>query len=373
MNMGCEMDSGNDFSIILPTYNEAGNIAPMIESLSILYPNAEIIVMDDNSTDGTPEKAKCRHPPGGGVRVVVRQPEDKGLTASIMDGILLAKTPFFVVLDADFQHPPESISSLVKCLREGSDISVGVRGDKMSMLFYRKFASCGAHLMASTYLKAKGQPQTSDTMSGFFGGRTALVQDVIRKDGNKFERGGFKVLFDILRFAPKDTKIGEATFRFDGRRSGESKLDYKIVISIMRQCGIVGKFAASASIFFLMTTLGRCVAAILLGLLSTLAVILLTGEAGKAIFYNSFLSVALAIVFMLVANELIMRFTKRDVIIRGISVLAITFLCYLLNLSLFYALSEDLPAITIISTFLGLMVALSYDSVGLGILKPSPE
>ena len=72
------------FSVILPTLNEADNIVPIIETISKLYPSSKVIVVDDNSSDGTPEKVLERYPSSDRVKVIRRDPKDRGLTASIM-------------------------------------------------------------------------------------------------------------------------------------------------------------------------------------------------------------------------------------------------------------------------------------------------
>ena len=123
----------DSFSIVLPTLNESENILPMMEALDRLYPNAGIIVVDDHSKDGTADIALEYGKRRANVQVVRRDPDDRGFTASIVDGIMHATTKYFVVLDSDFQHPPESIAGLVKELMNGSDMAIGVRQDKMEL------------------------------------------------------------------------------------------------------------------------------------------------------------------------------------------------------------------------------------------------
>ncbi len=297
----------DEFTLILPTLNEVDNIGPMIDTLSKLYPSAHIIIVDDSSTDGTTKVAMDHADNSGKVEVIVRNPVDRGLTSSIMDGIMNTKTRFFVVLDSDFQHPPTSIKDIMTSFMDGNDLVIGVREDKENLPFLRELASDGAQGIAKLYLTVKGQPKTRDTMSGFFGGRTELVQKVIRENSERFEGKGFKALFDILKFAPKDIKIGEILFKFNPRRGGESKLNSRIVISILRQCGIVGRGLATTSTFLLMTPWGRLMAATLLGLnYRTFVLITMTGGnawTGTFTFYT-LLSLVLAIVLMVMTSEL---------------------------------------------------------------------
>jgi len=116
-------------SIILPTYNEAGNIVPLIEAIdrAITLPH-EIIVVDDHSPDGTSQLvqeviASGRLP---GVRLETRM-ADRGLTKSLWRGIELAHGDTIVWMDCDFSMPPAKIPELLQKIREGFDIAVGSR------------------------------------------------------------------------------------------------------------------------------------------------------------------------------------------------------------------------------------------------------
>ena len=361
------MESGwartNSFSIILPTLNEGDNIVPMLETLVGLYPKASILVMDDNSKDGTAQKAMDFAAKGHDVTVVQRDPKDKGLTASIFDGIEHAKTDFFVVMDSDFQHPPTSVGDLVQKIHEGSDMAIGVREDKVELSSARMMASWAANAMASSYLRWKGQPRSTDIMSGFFAGRTKLCQDIISKNGPKFERKGFKGLFDLLKFLPKDAKISEVTFKFNCRRSGESKLSSTIIISIMRQCGIWGKSLAAFTTFFFIKIYGRYLAALCLGLLFTFGVLDLTNTVLTNDMINSMLlAIFLSISYLVMANYLLSKVGRRDGIVQGAKLVFTGFSGYLIGLYAFYWVFADITQVQMLSIFLGFGIGFLWDS-----------
>jgi dolichol-phosphate mannosyltransferase len=116
-------------SVILPTYNEAENIVPLIEALWPQLPaDSEIIVVDDNSPDGTANLAiawAARHP---NCRLLVeRRLQDRGLTRSLTHGIQLASGDVVVWMDCDFSMPTQLIPQLLRCLEHGFDIAVGSR------------------------------------------------------------------------------------------------------------------------------------------------------------------------------------------------------------------------------------------------------
>ena len=119
-------------SVILPTYNEAGNIISLIETIhrnishvSLLH---EIIVVDDNSPDGTSQLVQGLIDSGRIPRVRLEtRMHDRGLTKSIWRGIELAEGDTVVWLDCDFSMPPEKIPVLLSKIKEGYDIAVGSR------------------------------------------------------------------------------------------------------------------------------------------------------------------------------------------------------------------------------------------------------
>jgi dolichol-phosphate mannosyltransferase len=229
------------FTIVLPTYNEVENISTLVDELFRLYPGISISVIDDGSKDGTVEAVRALQEKNEALMLVQRNPENKGLTAALMEGISAVKTDFFIVMDADFQHPPASVGDLMQKISGGADLVVGVRVNKGPLTLSRRIASGGAHKLAAGYLWFCRKPRSRDVMSGFFGGRTDFSRRVISEYGKKFERRGFKVLFDLLKHAPRDTRLEEAQFVFGERAGGESKLNSDIILSVMKQCGVAGK------------------------------------------------------------------------------------------------------------------------------------
>jgi dolichol-phosphate mannosyltransferase len=359
----------DSFSIVLPTLNEGDNILPMMETLDRLYPKASIIVVDDHSKDGTADIALEFGKHRANVQVIQRDPADRGLTASIVDGIMHAKTKYFVVLDSDFQHPPESVAGLVRELINGSDMAIGVRKDKLELSLTRKWASIAAHGMAKSYLLAKRQPTSKDTMSGFFGGRSDLCQKVITEKGSKFERAGFKALFDLLKYMPRDTTIAEVKFKFNSRRSGESKLNSRIILSIMRQCGIAGKAMAYTSMFFLTNMIGRFIAALGLGLVFTFGFLNWIGvgiQMNSTLIVATIASLILAVGYIVFANKVMFTHGSRKGLLLGTKLVATGFSGYLISLYILYIAFSTVTDIQMVSMFLGFGIGYAFDAASAG-------
>lgn len=233
-------------TVILPTYNEEANIGRMVSTLREMYPGFHVLVMDDNSGDRTKEIVEGIMSKDGMVGFVSRDPEDRGLSASIFDGIMQTKTRFFINMDSDFQHPPSALEGMHSQLVAGSDMAIGVRRDRSNLSsFMRWVGSWGAHYLAAFTLKMHDKQTSSDIMSGLFGADTEMCQKVIREHGSDFQMKGFKALFDLMKHVPKDIRLTEYEFEFGERAGGESKLSSGIIISLLRQCDGWGMFLAN--------------------------------------------------------------------------------------------------------------------------------
>lgn len=132
-----------NFSIVIPAKNEARSIGDLLKKLNKLYPSAEIIVVDDGSTDDTREIASK-----SGAKVV-SHPYSLGNGAAIKTGARNASQDKVVFMDADGQHPPELINDLVNLLDNGYCMAIGARstlthasiGRRMANSLYNKLAS----------------------------------------------------------------------------------------------------------------------------------------------------------------------------------------------------------------------------------------
>lgn len=248
------MYTDSECTVILPTYNEEANIGNMVDTLRKMYPSFTVLVMDDNSKDNTQDIVKSRMESDSMVRLVVRDPEDRGLSASIFEGIELTETEYFINMDSDFQHPPSALEGMFQQLKDGADLTIGVRKDRSNLSsFGRWVGSWGAHYLAAFTLKMHDKQISSDIMSGLFGGKTELFKGTIAEYSDNFQMKGFKALFDLMKYVPKDIDLREYTFEFGERQGGESKLSSGIIVSLLKQCDGWGMFCAKV----LETALGK--------------------------------------------------------------------------------------------------------------------
>ena len=210
-----------ELTVVIPTYNERDRLAELVGRLFAAADAArvalELVVVDDNSPDGTGQVAdelaqQYR------LRVVHRAGK-LGLGTAVVAGFDVASAEIIGVMDADFSHPPELVPVLLKALREaGADVVVASRyipgGSTPNWPFKRKLMSRFACLLARPLSPIR------DAASGFFVIRHAIAKQVTIK------AGGFKICLElIVRGWP--TKLVELPYRFDDRELGESKMSWR--------------------------------------------------------------------------------------------------------------------------------------------------
>jgi len=208
-------------SVILPTYNEAENIKVIVpEIFSVLKGSSlegEIIVIDDNSPDGTAAVA-MELVRGNPLKVYVRKNE-RGLATAVMKGFEIASGDVYVVMDADLSHPVGKIPEMVKPILTGNcDLTIGSRyisgGECVDWTFMRRFTSKFSGLLA------KGLTRLSDPTSGFM----AIRKNAL--NGVKLDPVGWKIVLEIV--VKTGARFQEVPIVFSDRLKGQSKLDTKI-------------------------------------------------------------------------------------------------------------------------------------------------
>jgi len=229
-------------SVIVPTLNERENIEPLLTLITAALPNTawEVIFVDDDSRDGTPEhvRAQARRDPR--VRCVQRIGR-RGLATACMEGVLACASPFIAVMDADLQHDERLLPQMLQVLDNGAaDLVIGSRyvpgggvGDWSSG---RVRMSGLATRLARVICKAN----VADPLSGFFMCRREVFEAALRRMSGQ----GFKVLLDLLASSPEPPRVRELPYSFRERQHGESKLDAMIAweYGMLLADKLVGRF-----------------------------------------------------------------------------------------------------------------------------------
>ncbi|MGD1102463.1 MAG: glycosyltransferase family 2 protein [Terriglobia bacterium] len=209
-------------SVIIPTYNEAGVIEETLRRAAAALRSAgedfEFVVVDDASADGTAERVEslAHKLPAR----VLRRPGRMGLATAVLDGWATARGDVWGVMDADLQHPPETLTPLAAAMRQGADLAIGSRyvpgGGTSDWTRVRRFISRTATHMAATVLPLK-LAAVGDPMSGIFMVRASALRDA------QLNPLGYKILLEVIAKAHY-RKLVEVPYVFQERERGASKL-----------------------------------------------------------------------------------------------------------------------------------------------------
>ena len=221
-------------TVIIPTFNEEDNIGKLCKIILKMFPQTFIIVVDDGSEDKTQEIVLKLAEMNPNLDLLNRKSEKvHGLSISIADAIHVVKTENFMVMDADFQHPPESLEDALQCFKQEPALVIGRRDHVENWTTSRKIISWGAQVLGKIVLSIKRQQKPSDLMTGFFGGKQKLVGNLLKNEVN-LQKKGYKILFDILKVFPKDEKIVEFGYTFRDREHGVSKIGKTQIFAFLR-------------------------------------------------------------------------------------------------------------------------------------------
>ena len=271
-----------DLSVIVPTFNEHANIPVLVDRLADVLAGVawEVVIVDDDSPDGTAEVTRTLAQTDPRVRVVHRVGR-RGLSTAVVEGIMATSSPIVAVMDGDLQHDERILPKMLAALDDPDlDLVVGSRhvdgGGLGDWDTGRARISQVATMLGSRVVGA----DLKDPMSGFFMVRRAAFQPAVPR----LSGFGFKILLDLLASSPRRLRFVELPYVFRTRVRGESKLDSQAVWSYLQLLAdkTIGRLIPLRFVMFcLVGGLGVAVhLAVLHGLLH-LAALGVPGRAGR--------------------------------------------------------------------------------------------
>jgi len=216
-------------SVVIPTYNEAGGIEHLIAALSDVFSkagiSAEIVIVDDNSPDGTGAlvdslasryRVRCVHRAG-----------KLGLASAVIDGWATCTTPIIGVMDADFSHDPQIIPAMISAIQSGEcELAIGSRyipgGGITNWPWRRRVTSRVAIMLATPLTNVK------DITSGYLFCKRSVI------DGVQLDPIGFKIGLEVI-MKGKYRNAKEVPYVFTDRRVGSSKLNSGEIVNYLKQ------------------------------------------------------------------------------------------------------------------------------------------
>jgi dolichol-phosphate mannosyltransferase len=221
-----------ELSIIVPTYKERGNLVPLLDCLEAALGaiDYEVVIVDDDSPDGTSALARSLSQQRRNVRVIQRIGR-KGLASATVEGMLSTSSPYLAVMDADLQHDETILPRMLDRLkRENLDLVIASRkvdggsvGDFAA--HRRKISDLGTRLSRMIC-----RANVSDPMSGYFLLTSAYFHEV----AHSLSSTGFKILLDLIASSSRPVRFAEVGYTFRSRLHGSSKLDILVGLEYLQ-------------------------------------------------------------------------------------------------------------------------------------------
>ncbi len=214
-------------SVVIPTYNEKENIERLAKEI-LQRIDAEIVIVDDNSPDGTGGVADRLAAKNKNVRVIHRVGR-RGLGSAIVEGLGACRGGVIGVMDADFSHPPEALEKIEDEFAKGADVVLGSRYAKGGRIenwpIGRRMASKAAVLLA------KSVANVSDPVTGFFFVKKRVFDSI---DIRSMDKKSWKVSLEII-VRGRYSKLVEVPYTFTNRKRGKSKISLAEYKAYMQQ------------------------------------------------------------------------------------------------------------------------------------------
>lgn len=211
-------------SLVVPTYEERANVKKLVErtgkTLAAAPDPYELIIVDDNSSDGTSEEVARLQVGRPWLRLIVRV-DERDLSTAVLAGWRAANGDILGAMDGDLQHPPEHLLKLLEPIQNGrAELAIASRyvaqGSVSEWKFSRRIISWTATLLARVLLSEKIR-RIKDPMSGFFLMRRSVVESRALKPL------GYKILLEVLARGNYQ-RVVEVPYTFEEREHGGSKI-----------------------------------------------------------------------------------------------------------------------------------------------------
>lgn len=215
-------------SVVVPTFNEAGNVEELVRRLDTALPDIrwEVIFVDDASNDGTGDVVRSVAQRDSRVHLILRH-NRRGLSSAVVEGALAASADIVAVMDGDLQHDEAVLQNMYETLAaDEADIVSASRflledgADGLSSKARLALSNNGIRLANFLF-----HLNLTDPLTGFFAVRRDIVVDALPG----LSELGFKILLDLITAGRGKFRVKELPFKFREREYGESKLDNRVM------------------------------------------------------------------------------------------------------------------------------------------------
>lgn len=215
-----------ELAVVIPTYNEIGNISPLLHRLETVLEGIEweVIFVDDDSPDGTAEAIRqigARHPR---VRVMQRIGR-RGLASACIEGMLGTSAAYIAVMDADLQHDESILPRMLERIQQQHlDVVIASRNIENGSMGHFAESRVRLSRLGARLSQVVSHCNLSDPMSGFFVVDRRFLSEVV----HSLSGVGFKILLDLVASCRRPVRFSEVPYSFGTRQHGDSKLDISV-------------------------------------------------------------------------------------------------------------------------------------------------
>ena len=216
-------------TVVVPTYNERGNVGPLTAALfeALGDTPVEVLVVDDASPDGTGDVVAQLARDDPRVRLIRRE-RKQGLAGAVFAGADDARGTYVCVMDADFSHDPAHLPGMLAKAEEGYDVVIGSRFAPGAGFGQQPAARRVASVLANGWARAVLRLPQRDVLTGYVLCRRELLTEM----GPRHSAGGFKWLMEMLA-SNRDARTYEWPIVFLARRSGSSKANAREALAFL--------------------------------------------------------------------------------------------------------------------------------------------
>lgn len=216
--------------IIIPSYNERQNIEKLVGEILTVSPDFNVLVVDDNSPDGTGELLDKIAKEDSRIRVIHR-PKKMGLGTAYIEGFKYAfanNYDYIFEMDADLSHEPKYLLDLLKKIESGFDLVIGSRYLEGISVVHWDLKRLMLSLWASVYARTITGLSLTDPMSGFKCYRKEVLENIPL---DKVRSNGYSFQMEMhFRAARAGFKLAEVPIVFVDRFNGKSKMGWRIIL-----------------------------------------------------------------------------------------------------------------------------------------------
>ena len=225
------VESPIELAVVIPTYNERENVPIVLDALDRALAGVawELIIVDDDSPDGTAEYVRGLASTNRKIRLIERIGR-RGLSSACIEGMLTTSAPYIAVMDADMQHDESILPRMLERIRsERLDLVVASRNLGGGSMGEFSRGRVWLSNMGNRVSRLVCHCDISDAMSGFFIVDRIYFQEIV----HRLTGTGFKILVDLLASSQRPVRVAEVPYRFRNRERGESKLDVNVELEYL--------------------------------------------------------------------------------------------------------------------------------------------